>query len=519
MKNQKLKLKIFEKIIFLSLFILVATSESHAQLEGHGGRVLICKGQPAQLLDWEWIKEHHWKLNLELPRGKTWEESVEAFLKKLDRVEPYRALIYRHRAKTFLSRAWQMKDYELSNNIPDIREIGRGTNCIEKVVVNQSPALSKMDLALEGSHKRCWVDIDTFNSLPEDVKAGLVLHEAFYEDGLNDGAIYPAYYKTEVNFDLLSSRLDLYVGDNTWADPIASLTGQAQAQTSLDVTGVDNAMGIMGLNALLASKEFNQITQNEWAKKLAIANLKNFMPIKKMAKFDLSTVEFYDSGAFKGGVVTDSTGFDINGKTYLAKSISVYENQNLQYVSSDERFKAGSERPLNYYGGVKFDIDACSFTVWAIDFDELGRPKWLQSNGGAGMFEGLGFDFKGTAKIAVDSNGKIDWNDSEIIFSKKIDYPGVFARMKTKIFLGAFSVQMNASERRVTLTGGRISTRNCPTRKIARHEAGDPSELCRMLGFKGTVLSVNNSFEPLEMRSPVREFFMEVQINSLTCRY
>lgn len=158
---------------------LLASSSSFAGSEaGNGGDVVICKAnanKPIQLLDhYEATDLQGFQLDLGAS-NLGYMQKVEFVLKKIERLNPSRANLYRKWASEFLA------DSNFVNGqlipIPDVGPgvIPAGCDLVQ-IAIQQTPELP--------GEKRFLIQKDLWDQLDEAGKAGLVLHELIYREAL-----------------------------------------------------------------------------------------------------------------------------------------------------------------------------------------------------------------------------------------------------------------------------------------------------------------------------------------------
>lgn len=144
---------------------------------GNGGNVLVCEQNgvtTVTLYDYYEMGPRGWTLHLP---GRTYIEKVRGVFSRLARTNPSRAKLYRRWFSDFLK---PESTQFTQDNLVHIPDIGAGTipvNCEIKTAAQQRR------IPLPGD-KQYLIDQKLWDRMSEDQRAGLVLHEMIYREGV-----------------------------------------------------------------------------------------------------------------------------------------------------------------------------------------------------------------------------------------------------------------------------------------------------------------------------------------------
>lgn len=170
-------------IMFCALFFSIL---SHAGIDwvGNGGNVIFCETK-SSLEVYDYYEGRTLRgLNVELGgAGKTWDQKIEFALARLEGVNPSRARLYRGWLKTFISEVYFFTEGYIPS-IPDSGGVILPVDCKLVQVASQRPSGEIMP-----GDKRYNISQTHWNLLDETSKAGLVLHELIYREGIESGHV------------------------------------------------------------------------------------------------------------------------------------------------------------------------------------------------------------------------------------------------------------------------------------------------------------------------------------------
>lgn len=164
--------------------ILLWTSICPAGNEGgHGGHTVVCrdaggKVTPILLLDF-YEAEQLWDIHHDLGPAGDYQSKVQLALERLKRLDPVRSAQYSKWADSFSSEAKWIKGATLVD-IPDSKHLFFAKGCKVEQTINQSEPRFAED-------HRYLIDAELWDLLDEDGKAGLILHEVIYREGIASG--------------------------------------------------------------------------------------------------------------------------------------------------------------------------------------------------------------------------------------------------------------------------------------------------------------------------------------------
>nr|BFD66654.1 hypothetical protein HAGR004_16760 [Bdellovibrio sp. HAGR004] len=165
----------------LSLILFSSLTFAGGDWVGNGGNVLECaSSEKVQLLDY-YEGQQQRQISVNLGPGATYQEKVLFALDRLKAVNPTRAAQY---MQWFASFAEETQWFSEGKFLP-IRDSGAviiPVECEIRQIAIQRPE----DLIMPGD-KRYLVDLRLWNRLSEQDKAGLVLHELIYREGIENG--------------------------------------------------------------------------------------------------------------------------------------------------------------------------------------------------------------------------------------------------------------------------------------------------------------------------------------------
>ncbi len=249
------------KFYILTLLLFSTSGQTFAvtwSKVGNAGFVIDCDGQ-VELFDFYEAKD---KFTFYKPQGETVRQKVNYYLNKLESLDPNRAKNYRYQFNNYWTQNMvehkfrsifqldhlevQDKDYQKDYGIG---QITIPKNCVLKL------ALQQIAPEYKNGDRRGFLKVEVYNKLwdqlSNDLKASLVIHELFYRENIL------------LRYDFRST-------------------------------------GVRALTALLASKQYYKLTQQDWHKKLIQSGFRpmfpNFTPIISKNEIDLET----DSGNWDG---------------------------------------------------------------------------------------------------------------------------------------------------------------------------------------------------------------------------
>lgn len=127
------------------------------------------------------------------------DEKVEMAMKRLERLSPLRAALYRQEYGTFFSETLFLKGSQLVL-IPDADPVAMPAGCaIEQLAVQRVPLFPE--------DKRYVIDQDLWDRLDSDGKAGLILHELIYREAIQYGHTKSVFARY-LNMKLLSNEIE-----------------------------------------------------------------------------------------------------------------------------------------------------------------------------------------------------------------------------------------------------------------------------------------------------------------------
>ena len=190
-----LSLAIHSAGVLLGLCLATATARAGHE-KGNGGYVVVCGPASAELLDFYEARTLH---GLQRDLGSATAEvdgKIEFVLKRLERLNPTRAARYRTWAADFWKEARGLRGSDLGD-IGDSDHIAVPAGCQAHPAVNQRVPLFPED-------SRYVVNLDLWDRLDADSRAGLILHELVYRELLQQETSVRVRY---FNSYLTSSRL------------------------------------------------------------------------------------------------------------------------------------------------------------------------------------------------------------------------------------------------------------------------------------------------------------------------
>lgn len=165
---------------------LPAELAPYGRLVGNGGDVLVCKNKSHQITNIELLDHYEAKtirglsIDFEVSSSDI-EHRLEVAFSRLKRLSPDRSEKYKKWAQDFVSEAQFLKDIELVD-VPDSEHIVIPKGCHIQQIANQATTL------LPGQ-KRYTIDLELWQQLNPDQKAGLILHELVYREALLLGQV------------------------------------------------------------------------------------------------------------------------------------------------------------------------------------------------------------------------------------------------------------------------------------------------------------------------------------------
>lgn len=161
------------RVVYLFFALATATPAVGAIEHGNGGDAVVCSNQTVRLLDYYEAEKRG--ISIDLGIGSV-EQRVDYVLNRLSRVDEGRARYYKSRARYFFSNAEFLAGISLQD-IDDSHHIVLDAGClIEQIAVRIPPRFPNENRKLFTINKDLW------DLLPDSHKAGLVLHEIFFEE-------------------------------------------------------------------------------------------------------------------------------------------------------------------------------------------------------------------------------------------------------------------------------------------------------------------------------------------------
>ncbi len=166
--------------VFLIAMMLVGSVSVQADKAGNGGDVLVCRDpdgkiSSVELLDYYEAKER--KIPLDLgPSDLKFEEKIEVALKRLERLSPSRAALYRMWYSKFFYEA-KIENNMVLEDIDDSKHIWKPAGCVVEQIAVQREVKFPED-------KRYYINKDLWDLLDSTNQAGLVLHEIVFREEL-----------------------------------------------------------------------------------------------------------------------------------------------------------------------------------------------------------------------------------------------------------------------------------------------------------------------------------------------
>lgn len=164
-------------MLLLGYILGLSLSFAGGDWVGNGGNLIICEDNQPQLLDYfEGLHDR----GIEVDHGSSGEfsERIESVLRRLERINPERALRYRTWFKTFFL---ETRFFEEGKILP-IRDVGPiviPSECNVQQVAAQRPTSEIMP-----GDSRYLIDRRFWQKLSHLDKAGLVLHELIYREAI-----------------------------------------------------------------------------------------------------------------------------------------------------------------------------------------------------------------------------------------------------------------------------------------------------------------------------------------------
>lgn len=164
---------------------------------GNGGDAVVCRDsedrKTAELLDYYEARTLRGIIIDMGPADLSVQSKADLALDRIARVRPEWAARYAHRIQNFYRDAQFLKGYSLQD-IPDSRHLTLPNGCKIEQLVIQRPVRPENE-ALFLVNEDLWDLLDNTN------KAGILLHEAIYEEALKMGA------KNSINTRYLNSKI------------------------------------------------------------------------------------------------------------------------------------------------------------------------------------------------------------------------------------------------------------------------------------------------------------------------
>jgi hypothetical protein len=178
------------------LFTISTSSTAYAVKEtGNGGDVVVCKSAAGRVTSIELYDFYEGRVRhgflLDLGSSTlNYLEKLERIFKRLDRLNPNRSELFRSWLKDFFSEA----EFLSGITLVDIPDTGNGyvpRGCtLEQIAVQREPYFP--------GDKRYTISDDLWRALPEDSKAGLILHELLFREARNQ--IFPHENSVRVRY-------------------------------------------------------------------------------------------------------------------------------------------------------------------------------------------------------------------------------------------------------------------------------------------------------------------------------
>ncbi len=357
----------------IHLFFILATVFSFQALSwdkvGNAGFVIDCQGQ-VEVFDFFEAKNKNQLLSFSSLPGESVHEKVEGLLIKLEQLDPNRAKNYRFQYKNFWNKnkiieterstftlnhievkdKTNQKDYGLGDvSIPE--------NCSLKL------ALQQFAPSYKGGYRQGRIQVEIYsqlwNTLSNDIKAGLILHELFYRENI----------LLDFNF---------------------------------------NSMGVRQLNALLVSDQFSNMKKIDWEASLKKNHLNPmfplFHPLFNQSTIDLETAR----GRWKGFKTYNYAGPILKGfvdisflasKEVISQSPYYILGHYPEYLS----LKNKSEVHFTNLGPIDLKVivpETCLIKFTGVRLNNLDQPKFLS----------LGYNKKG--KVDQNCQARFDQKSS-----------------------------------------------------------------------------------------------------------
>ena len=161
------------------LLILNGSAVAASDEVKNGGDVVQCPNSKSVFVDvYEAQAEHEITLDLGGPRLDLFSK-IDIALKRLERLSPLRAKMYRNQAHDFFNEAALIPNARLTP-IQDVYNWSMPDGCVLKQIAVQSVPSLPQD-------KRYLVSKDLWQTLDDDSKAALILHEVIYREGIGLG--------------------------------------------------------------------------------------------------------------------------------------------------------------------------------------------------------------------------------------------------------------------------------------------------------------------------------------------
>ncbi|MFZ4404339.1 MAG: hypothetical protein ACOYOK_09590 [Pseudobdellovibrionaceae bacterium] len=184
-------------ILFLGAHLVTASAFSNTKVDakevGNGGDVVVCYKpngsiKAVELLDFYEARLKQVDLDVDNIPGN-FNNKVLTVLNRLQKFSPVRAEKYLELYKEFFNETAMLKNIELTD-VPDSNHIAIPKGCkVEQLVIQKKPVFP--------GDKRYTFNQDLWDSLDENSKAGIIVHEIIYHEGIevNNGVQYFSYDK------------------------------------------------------------------------------------------------------------------------------------------------------------------------------------------------------------------------------------------------------------------------------------------------------------------------------------
>lgn len=169
----------------LSLVLSSAAWAAGGDWIGNGGDLLRCAQSGTAKVEFELLDYYEGRYYRGLqpdlgPQGTSFDDKVKYVLKRLERRNPSRGALYRSWYQTFFNETRFFLEGRIVE-IPDTGPVVIPEGCSIQQIAAQLPD----EQILPGDH-RYTIDLNLWNQISEETRAGLVLHELVYREAITN---------------------------------------------------------------------------------------------------------------------------------------------------------------------------------------------------------------------------------------------------------------------------------------------------------------------------------------------